>query len=265
MFRGPHARNTPRQNAVAPKTQTTSPLAARFQRFSPRWSAFWALHHPKPRPRRHQAGGIARHGGPTRRRHAARRLRVVQNPIATGVEGTKKPQDRNAAPALVPGPAPDNFACNSKTQVTQRHRSIRTSTMPEGNCMRNYYGMGGAGPGCGARGRWRGQGGLRDDAPRPSTHQAPLVWRAPEGSAAVPVGGGGAWPGFETTRRAKLAARTARGRAAAHRHTQRPGPTAPGTPAAPRTTDTNTRVRQRGGYRSTRPSLSHCLVEAQAD
>ena len=40
---------------------------------------------------------------------------------------------------------------------------------------------------------------------------------------AVPVGGGRAWPGFETTRRAKLAARTARGRAAAHRHTQRPG------------------------------------------
>ena len=30
--------------------------------------------------------------------------------------------------------------------------------------------------------------------------------------------GGGAWPGFETTRRAKLAARTARGRAATHRH-----------------------------------------------
>ena len=31
----------------------------------------------------------------------------------------------------------------------------------------------------------------------------PPVWRAPEGSAAVPVGGGGAWPGFETTRRAE--------------------------------------------------------------
>ena len=47
------------------------------------------------------------------------------------------------------------------------------------------------------------------------------------------MGGGGAWPGFEATRRAKLAARTARGRAAAHRHTQRPGPPAPGTPAGP--------------------------------
>ena len=30
-----------------------------------------------------------------------------------------------------------NFACNSKTQVTQRRRPIRTSAMPEGNCMRN--------------------------------------------------------------------------------------------------------------------------------
>ena len=58
---------------------------------------------------------------------------------------------------------------------------------------------------------------------------APLVRRAPEGSvglAAVPVGGDGAWPGFEATRRAKLAARTARGRAAAHGHNQQPGPTA---------------------------------------
>ena len=57
---------------------------------------------------------------------------------------------------------------------------------------------------------------------------APPVWRAPEGpegQAAVPVGGGGAWPGFEPTRRAKLAARTARGRAAAHGHTKQPGPT----------------------------------------
>ena len=41
---------------------------------------------------------------------------------------------------------------------------------------------------------------------------------------AVPVGGGRAWPGFEATRRAKLAARTARGRAATHGHTEQPGP-----------------------------------------
>ena len=36
--------------------------------------------------------------------------------------------------------------------------------------------------------------------------KAPPAWRAPEGPVgltAVPVGGGGAWPGFETTRRAE--------------------------------------------------------------
>ena len=44
------------------------------------------------------------------------------------------------------------------------------------------------------------------------------------GLAAVPVGGGGAWPGFETTRRAELVARTASGRAAAHGHIEQPGP-----------------------------------------
>ena len=85
-----------------------------------------------------------------------------------------------------------------------------------------------AGPGCGARGRWRGLAGLRDDVPPHTAPQASPVWRTPEGTegqAAVPVGGGGAWPGFETTRRAKLAARTARGRAAAHGHTEQPGPT----------------------------------------
>ena len=59
----------------------------------------------------------------------------------------------------------------------------------------------------------------------------------PEMRGRTPASIRGAWPGFETTRRAKLAARTARGRAAAHRHTKQPGPqqapTAPGTQAPP--------------------------------
>ena len=63
-----------------PKTQDTSPLAARFQCFSPRWSVFWA-----PRPlelwlRRRQSEGITPCKAATRRRHAARRLRMAQNP-----------------------------------------------------------------------------------------------------------------------------------------------------------------------------------------
>ena len=76
----PLMRTTHLAGADSPKTQTTSPLAARCQRFSPRWSAMWAPHHRKLRAHRHQSGGIALHGGSTRRRHAARRLRVVQNP-----------------------------------------------------------------------------------------------------------------------------------------------------------------------------------------
>ena len=114
---------------------------------------------------------------------------------------------------------------------------------------------------------------------------------------AGPTGGGGAWPGFETTHRATYqrpgatvwrapegpegtgglrgaapnevrspslaggralrrpehqrrhkhqhAARTARGRAAAHRHTQRPGPPAPRTPVGPQATQPHSRALRR--------------------
>ena len=73
------------------------------------------------------------------------------------------------------------------------------------------------GPGCRARGRWQGLAGLRT----PSVHQVPPVWRAPEGpegQAAVPVGGGRAWPGFEhhqyTRRRRRVGRRGYGGQAA---------------------------------------------------
>ena len=59
----------------------------------------------------------------------------------------------------------------------------------------------------------------------PVTRKTPPapVRRLPEGQAAMPVGGVRAWPDNEPTRRAKLAARTASGRAAAHGHTKQPG------------------------------------------
>ena len=79
--------------------------------------------------------------------------------------------------------------------------------------------------------------------------------------AAAPVGGGGAWSGFKTTRRAKLAARTASGRAAAHgaarpskAHKAARPSRQPGTPKG--------RVPK---YPPLVGSLSHCLVEAQAE
>ena len=58
----------------------------------------------------------------------------------------------------------------------------------------------------------------------PVTRKTPPapVRRLPEGQTAMPLGGGRAWPDNEPTRRAKLAARTASGRAAAHGHTKQP-------------------------------------------
>ena len=90
----------------------------------------------------------------------------------------------------------------------------------------------GAGPGRTTRRRAERssqRGRLAGGSPPTGTHsdQAPLVWRAPEGPeglAAVPVGGGRAWPGFETPRRAEGSRRG------------RPGPTAPGTPVGPQAT-----------------------------
>ena len=69
------------------------------------------------------------------------------------------------------------------------------SPPPKGVCTTSMEGTARpAGPGCGARGRRRGLAGLV------TAIQAPPVRRVPEGQAAVPVGGGRAWPGFEATR-----------------------------------------------------------------
>ena len=78
-----------------------------------------------------------------------------------------------------------------------------------------------------------------------ATYQRPgaTVWRAPERSAAVPVGGGGAWPGFETS-----AERSSR--------RGRPGPPAPGTPAAPQAS-----TRSADGSRAGRHPPAHTAAE----
>ena len=47
-----------RPGAVVPRSQTTSPTTPDCQRFSPRWSALWAPHQPKPRADRHQMGEL---------------------------------------------------------------------------------------------------------------------------------------------------------------------------------------------------------------
>ena len=88
-----------------------------------------------------------------------------------------------------------------------------------------------------------------------ATHQQPdpLVWRAPEGPeglAAALVGGGGAWPGFEIDH-SEPQARVwrSRGRAAAHGHTKQPGPTAG--PSRARNTSGATSNKQQAAHTKT--------------
>ena len=105
------------------------------------------------------------------------------------------------------------------------------------------------------------------------------TWRAPEGPegpAAVPVGGGGTWPGFETTRpathqRPGTAGVEGAGGSGGHGRASRrgaersealasraAGPSgAQNTSGATSTSHTTAQVRQRGGYRSTRPLSAH--------
>ena len=168
-----------------PKTQTTSLLAARFQRFSPRWSAFWAPHYLEPRPRRRQSGGIAPCKGATRRRHAVRRLCMAQNPHRHQWRARCRGREGQAAAPVGGGGAWPGF---ETTRRSTRQHAKRRRCGGRRRVRRARAGFE-AGPGCGARGRWRGLAGLRDDAPS-----------------------------------RRLAARTSRGRAAAHGHTKQPGP-----------------------------------------
>ena len=197
---------------------------------------------------RHHSGGIARHEGPTRRRHAIRRLRVVQNPHRRrcGVhQQARKAWPRYPQTTATPSPSKFRMQFKNTSDIalqtnTDYHnvggelhaklpRSSQDTAPYRGQAPLVWRAPDGpeglaAGP-VGGGGAWQG---FEATHKHTSAHQAPLVWRAPEGPdglAGVPVGGGRAWPGFKTTRRAKLAARTARGRAAAHGHTKQPGPT----------------------------------------
>ena len=89
---------------------------------------------------------------------------------------------------------------NSRFEQVARELRAKLLNIPGTTTMKSAAGAGGSG--CGAHGRRQGLAGLRGDAPnRTSADQALPVWRmpeGPEGMAAVPMGGGGAWPGFET-------------------------------------------------------------------
>ena len=118
---------------------------------------------------------------------------------------------------------------NGVIRTTTRRRHAHVVQTPTAASMEGVGGAGG--PGRGARGR-RVLAGQRADAPSNISHEGPTGMEGAGGQAAAPAGdrawpgntqtprpiGGrreacGAWPGFEPTRRAKLAARTASGRA----------------------------------------------------
>ena len=79
-------------NALTPtnsaKVQTHCAKTAYFRRYLLNGSAVWRTH-------RHQSGGITRHGGHTRRRHAARGLHIAQNPHC---HTASKPRGRHTPP-----------------------------------------------------------------------------------------------------------------------------------------------------------------------
>ena len=90
----------------------------------------------------------------------------------------------------------------------------------------------------------------RRRAQPPISHHAPLLWRAPEGPEGTgvlrdrPLRAAGSRvaisraAGPDGARNTNVTTSNTHRKAAAHQHTQRPGPTAPATPAAPQATHT---------------------------
>ena len=192
----PHHSANALASADFAKTQTHSAKTALFHRFSPNWSALWRPNPVKSRLRRHQSGGIALQEGATRRRHAARGLRVVQNPRhhrcggcwrdrGPGCGAHEWRQGLAGFRDATTRPRPDKFRMqfpHGTIQHKPKNRRISTIRFQnlkyfQGNCMRNYR-----------------------DAVRTQHHTATRPRSlgssgGSEGLAAVPVGGGRAWLG----------------------------------------------------------------------
>ena len=239
-WRRSRANTTPLPDTGVPKTQTTSVKMGEFGVFCTRWSAFWV---PRPSGRPLDGGNCTTRGYDTPATHRLRASCSAKPPLlpvwraAEGVAARRAQGGVGVRRAwlrclwAVAGPGPDKFRMqfpHGTIQHKPKNRRISTIRFQnlkyfQGNCMRNYR-----------------------DAVRTQHHTATRPRSlgssgGSEGLAAVPVGGGGAWPGFEATRRAKLAARTTRGRAAAHGHIKQPGThtTQPG-PSSPAHTQPGT-------------------------
>ena len=199
----------------------------------------------------HRSGRIAPSAPPTRRQHTPRGLHVVQNPHC------------HTASRPAGWHTPLNWIGNNNLDRLLRSGSVNKlsrSAVP-----------------------------IQNRASYPEhAHHEPLVWRAPEGPAAVPVGGR-RYKRRQSASKNRYFQRKSRWIDDVCNNTQQKGPSsrrgrlaggppptgthsgpalrAGQTAAAPdgaRTTSgatstshTNTRVRQRGGYRSTRPLSAH--------
>ena len=119
----------------------------------------------------------------------SQRTEQHQRPGTTGVEGTGE----SGGPGCSARGRRRGLA--GLRADAQAHVSTPIPTGVEGRRIRRDR--------CDTHGRRRGLAGHRADAPSHTpAHQAPQVWRAPEGlegQAATPVGRGGAWPGSEAT------------------------------------------------------------------
>ena len=179
-----HTAPRPTHNRHAPKTQTTSPKTPQIHAFSPKWSAFWAIPCPAPVDWR-------------------------------GWKAPEGPEGLAAVPVGGGGAWPDRETTRQARPQYTRHHWCGGPRRDRRAWLRRPWAV--AGP---------GQASRRRTEPE-NSDQAPLVWRAPEGPeglAAAPVGGGGAWPGFEIDH-SEPQARVwrSRGRAAAHGRIKQPG------------------------------------------
>ena len=198
---------------------------------------------PHPPPPSEATPWLAGRGLTTHDSHALQtssNWRILKHPSTTPVTNVVKPSQKTSIF--------NEKGVGLTTFVTTTQESARKTPRIDDVCNKTLRathqrpgptgteGAGGTGgPGCGARGRWRGLARLRDDAQAHVSTPGPTGVEGAggtgghgrEGLAAVPVGGGRARAGLEIDH-SEPQARVwrSRGRAAAHRHTQRPGPTA---------------------------------------
>ena len=181
------------------------------------------------------------------------------------------------APMLLTAPQDETVDTNAETlgRLHETHNSFVRQNCAENRCI------------------WLAM--VSSVSPQTEHTPAKVLTVSHESPATVPVGGGGAWPGLESAHRAthqrpgtagvegaggtgghgRTTIRRAERSSRRGRRAGGPPPTGTYSGRAPQSSTkeppehqrrhTTAQIRQRGGYRSTRPlvsSLSHCLVEA---